>query len=174
VSAIRALTSQDRWHAGRPGGKSRIVGLLIWLVFILVPVVDAITNDGPPTEHLLAIAGAALFSATYVWLVMIWFDELGGWRPFALLGVLLILAMALTLADRPSWGFMFTYVAACVGLVVPAGLGLRRSSAVAYSPSSAASSPGVEVAAESAMAPAPSEWDCCWCSCATCGCAARS
>jgi two-component system, NarL family, sensor histidine kinase DesK len=125
VSAIRALTRQDRWHAGRPGGKSRIVGLLIWLVFILVPVVDAITNDGSPTEHLLAIAGAGVFSAVYIWLVMIWFDERGGWRPLALSGVLLILAMTLTLADRPSWGFMFTYVAACVGLVAPGGLGLQ-------------------------------------------------
>ncbi len=116
---------EDRW------GRARVMGLLVWLVFILVPVVDAISNNGPATEHYLAIAGATLFTVTYVWLVLIWFDERAHWRPYALVGVLLALAIALTLADRGSWGFLFTYVAACAGLVVPAGLGLQAVFAIA-------------------------------------------
>jgi two-component system sensor histidine kinase DesK len=103
----------------------RMLGLLIWLGFIVVPVADAVTNNGPAAGHYLAIAGATLFSATYVWLVLIWFDERGGWRPYALCGLMLALAMALTVADRSSWGFLFTYAAACTGLVVPGTLGFE-------------------------------------------------
>src|SRR5581483_2587369 len=47
----------------------------------------------------------------------------------------LIVAVLLTIADRPSWGFLFTYCAACVGLVVPSDLGMPAvilCAAVAY------------------------------------------
>jgi two-component system sensor histidine kinase DesK len=37
---------------------------------------------------------------------------------------MLALACVLTIADRPSWGFLFTYCAACVGLVVSSDLGM--------------------------------------------------
>jgi two-component system sensor histidine kinase DesK len=37
---------------------------------------------------------------------------------------MLATAIVLTVADRPSWGFLFTYVAAVVGLVVPSAWGL--------------------------------------------------
>ena len=46
-------------------------------MFIVVPVVDAITNTGSTSEHILAIAGAVAFSGVYVWLVMTWFEERG-------------------------------------------------------------------------------------------------
>ncbi len=122
MSTFRSRLNEDRWHSL---GRARIIGLLVWLGFIVVPVLDAITNNGPASEHYLAIAGASLFSATYVWLVIIWFDERAAWRPLAATALLLALAIALTLADRSSWGFLFSYVAACIGLVIPSRHGLQ-------------------------------------------------
>jgi len=122
-----------RWmlHWGResnqppgPLGRARALGMVVWILFIIVPVVSAITNKGSGTGHVLAIAGAVAFSAVYVWLVMTWWETDTHWRSLALVGVMLVLAVALTVADRPSWGFLFTYCAACVGLVVPSDLGM--------------------------------------------------
>jgi two-component system sensor histidine kinase DesK len=97
---------------------------MVWLLFIVVPVVTAIANTGSTREHLLAIAGAVVFSATYVVLVITWIDETRYWRSLALAGVMLALACVLTIADRPGWGFLFTYCAACLGLVVGSDLGM--------------------------------------------------
>jgi two-component system sensor histidine kinase DesK len=108
----------------QPLGRARLLGLGVWGVFIVVPVVDAITNTGSTTEHILAIAGAVAFSGVYVWLVLTWFEERTYWRSLALAAVLLSLAIVLTLADRPSWAFLFTYCAACIGLVVPSDVGM--------------------------------------------------
>lgn len=41
----------------------------------------------------------------------------GGPRFLGLIGVLLAIAAALTAAERPGWGFLFTYCAACTALV---------------------------------------------------------
>ena len=115
---------RDRGNPHEPLGRARLLGLMVWGLFIVVPVITAITNSGSASEHVLAIAGAVAFSAVYVWLVMTWFEEKAYWRSLALVGVMLIVAVALTIADRPSWGFLFTYCAACVGLVIPSDVGL--------------------------------------------------
>ncbi|HET8979101.1 MAG TPA: histidine kinase [Solirubrobacteraceae bacterium] len=124
-ATLRQRFGEGGLHAdGRPMTMSRAIGMLVWLAFILVPVLDAVTTPAPTIQHALAIAGAVLFSSIYVWLVIIWFDERRHRRPYALTVALLALAVALTLADHPSWGFLFTYVAACAGLVVPSGYGM--------------------------------------------------
>jgi two-component system sensor histidine kinase DesK len=96
----------------------------VWLLFILAPVATAVTNTGSTTEHVLALAGAITFSGAYVWLVMTWFEEKAYWRTLSLAGVMLALAVVLTLVDRPSWGFLFTYCAACIGLIAPSEVGM--------------------------------------------------
>jgi two-component system sensor histidine kinase DesK len=42
-----------------------------------------------------------------------------------LCGVLIALALALTIGDRPGWGFLFSYCAACVALLWPADTGFQ-------------------------------------------------
>ena len=121
---LRARWGTDRGDAEHPLGRARLLGLGVWGVFIVVPVVTAIANTGSTTEHILAIVGAVAFSAVYVWLVMTWFEEQARWRSLALAGVLLALAILLTIADRPSWAFLFTYCAACIGLVMPSDVGM--------------------------------------------------
>ena len=125
MTVPRPLTTDDRWEAGRPPlGGGRFLVALVWLVFILVPVVTAVTNSGAEPVHLLAIVAAVLFTAAYVWLVLIWIELRGTWRPYALAAAMLVLAIVLTLVDRPGWGFLFSYVAACVGLVMPSSIGM--------------------------------------------------
>jgi two-component system, NarL family, sensor histidine kinase DesK len=116
--------ARDRANPHEPLGRARALGLMVWALFIVVPIIDAITNTGSGTEHILAIAGAVAFSGVYVWLVMTWFEEKAVGRSLALAGVMLVLACVLTLGDRSSWGFLFTYCAACIGLVVPSDLGM--------------------------------------------------
>ena len=121
---LRSRWGTDRGDPHRPLGRARLLGLGIWGVFIVVPVVDAITNTGSTSEHILALAGALAFTGVYVWLVMTWFEDEARWRTLALAAVMLLLATVLTLADRPSWAFLFTYCAACIGLVLPSDLGM--------------------------------------------------
>lgn len=123
-SLLRARWGRDRGSATEPLGRARALGLMVWTLFIVVPIVDAITNSGSATEHVLAISGAVAFSGVYVWVVLTWWEEKSYWRTLALAGVLLALACVLTLADRASWAFLFTYCAACIGLVVSSDLGM--------------------------------------------------
>jgi two-component system, NarL family, sensor histidine kinase DesK len=121
----------ERGGPERPFGPARLLGMCIWLAFIVAPVVDAVTNTGSPSEHWLAVGAAVVFSVVYVWLALTWWEERTRWRPIVLTTVMLAMAIVLTVADRPSWGFLFAYVAAVVGLVVPSVWGLPAVIAVA-------------------------------------------
>lgn len=111
-------------HSGHAFGRSRFLVSAVWIAFILVPIVTAIGNRGSEPGHLLTIAGALLFTVVYFWLVIIAFDERGERLRYLLVATMLVLAIVLTLADRAGWGFLFTYVAACIGIVLPSRLGL--------------------------------------------------
>jgi len=98
---------------------------LIWLAFIIFPLVDAVTTEGPELGHILAVVGAAVFAGVYAWLIYQWRVNAG--RPtrlaLVLFVVLLAVATALTVADGHGWGFLFTYCAACTWLVAGPPLG---------------------------------------------------
>jgi len=96
---------------------------LVWLGFIVFPLIDAIGKRGPVVRHALIIAGAALFVAAYVGLVMTWRGYRRARLTLPLFGVLLAVAVALTVFNGASWGFLFTYCAACVAVITPEGLG---------------------------------------------------
>ncbi len=124
-----------RWDTvldGQPefrGGRSyvRFGASIVWLGFIVVPLADAVSSKGPSLGRVLAIAGALVFVAAYIWLVLLWRGSPGGVssrRTLLLFGVLVSIATALTVGNRPSWGFLFTYCAACAALVVPAAAGV--------------------------------------------------
>jgi two-component system, NarL family, sensor histidine kinase DesK len=114
--------SSSLFYRRSPGGV-RLFAALIWLAFIVFPLIDAIGKRGPVVRHGLIIGGAALFVAAYVSMVMTWRHGRSSRLPMALFFVLLAVACALTLAESSSWGFLFTYCAACAALVAPAGLG---------------------------------------------------
>jgi two-component system sensor histidine kinase DesK len=102
----------------------RIFAALVWLAFIVFPLIDAIGKRGLVVRHGLAIGGAAVFVAAYVSMVMTWRGRNRTRLPLALFVVLLAVATVLTLFQSSSWGFLFTYCAACAAVVSPEGRGL--------------------------------------------------
>jgi two-component system sensor histidine kinase DesK len=110
------------FNAARPGAM-RASMALIWLAFIVFPLINAATNNGSAVRHGLTIAGAAAFVAAYLAIVLIWRQALRARATVALFVVMLGCASALTLADRSGWAFLFTYTAACAGLMSSARVG---------------------------------------------------
>jgi two-component system, NarL family, sensor histidine kinase DesK len=108
---------------GNTHGRSRAFPALVWLGFILFPLVDAITTHASPVAKALTIVGATAFVASYLALVLMWRQR--PWRvpAVALFGVLLGCAIALTLASGPGWAFLFTYCTAVVALFSSADVG---------------------------------------------------
>jgi two-component system sensor histidine kinase DesK len=96
---------------------------LIWLAFIVFPLINAATNNGSALRHGLTIAGAAGFVAAYLAIVLVWRQALHTRVTIALFVLMLGCASALTLADRSGWAFLFTYTAACAGLMSSARVG---------------------------------------------------
>lgn len=106
------IWSQGDGHAGPRGA-----AMLVWLAFIVFPVVDAIGNHESLVGHLLAIAGAVVFVGAYAVMVLSWRGRRDTPIPLLALATQLVLACALTLGDRSSWGFLFIYCAACAPLL---------------------------------------------------------
>ena len=106
------------WYGRRPRGVAQYTGAFIWLAFIAFPAINAVTRHGTtPIHHALTLAGAAVFVVTYITLVVTWRRRASD-RVLPLLFVLLVaITCALTLGDGSGWGFLFTYCAACAGLI---------------------------------------------------------
>ena len=67
---------------GSTRGGIRAFPALIWLGFILFPLVDAITTHASPVGKALTIAGAAVFVGSYLALVLMWRQR--PWHPKAI------------------------------------------------------------------------------------------
>ncbi len=105
------------WFEGRPRGAARMSAAFIWLAFIIFPVVTAFAKHGTAVAHGLTIGGAVVFVIAYITLVMVWRRRHADRARLALFALLVAIATALTLSDGSSWGFLFTYCAACAGLI---------------------------------------------------------
>ncbi len=108
------------------GGQPRAlrpIALAIWLAFIVFPVVDAITNsDPPPADHALAIAASLAFVVAYAWFVALLFRRDQRAVRAGLIAVIFALAVTLTLADQPTWAFLFSYASGCAAVGLPSRL----------------------------------------------------
>jgi two-component system sensor histidine kinase DesK len=89
----------------------------VWLAFILFPAVNAVAQHGTPIHHALTIAGAVAFVLVYIALVLIWRRRFADRMLPALFVLLIAVATALTIGDGGGWAFLFTYCAACAGLI---------------------------------------------------------
>lgn len=113
----QAIRFGGPWIEQRRHGWMRASMALIWLAFIVFPLITAVANSGSFTRHVLTLAGAAAFVAAYIGLIVAWRRTEAAPLGVLLFGVLLATASALTLADRSGWAFLFTYAAACAGLL---------------------------------------------------------
>jgi len=106
-----------------PPSGVRGIAAIVWLGFVIFPLLNAIGKHGPPLEHGLVIAGATVFIAGYVLLVLRWRDDSRPSVPLAVLGVLLAVSTALTIFQASGWGFLFTYCAAVAAMATPQSIG---------------------------------------------------
>jgi two-component system, NarL family, sensor histidine kinase DesK len=101
----------------------RRTGAVVWVAFIVFPLANAVGKHGTALQQGLIIAGAAVFVATYVAMVLTWRFEPPTHLSLVYFVILLAIASALTLAQSSGWGFLFTYCAACTALVAHKQLG---------------------------------------------------
>ncbi|HTU87767.1 MAG TPA: histidine kinase [Solirubrobacteraceae bacterium] len=102
----------------------RATSAVVWVAFIVFPLVNAIGKHGSPVQQALIIAGATVFVAAYVIMVLTWQLQPPNRLTLFLFVVLLSVASALTIGQSSGWGFLFTYCAACTALVAGRQLGL--------------------------------------------------
>ena len=107
---------------GGPPGVPSPAMMAIWGVFLLIPIVNALTRTGQPTiGHWAVVVAATVFSATYfAWGLMAWDADVRRWRVAGLTCLQLPIAIALTVLDQSSWGYLFCYSAACLAIAMPA------------------------------------------------------
>ena len=98
-------------------------GALIWLAFVIFPVLNVIGRHESVLRHGLAIAGAVVFVAAYVALVLCWRRRRQKRLAAALFAVLLAIALALTAFDHAGWGFLFVYCGASAAMMGTPPLG---------------------------------------------------
>jgi two-component system, NarL family, sensor histidine kinase DesK len=94
-----------------------VVAWVVWAGFLLFPLANAIGQHEPAVQHAVSIAAAAIFVACYFALVYQFrFRRSRRWG-LPLYGVLVAITIGLTAFDRPGWGFLFTYCAACAAVI---------------------------------------------------------
>jgi two-component system sensor histidine kinase DesK len=106
-------------RSGQNANAVRIGASTVWLLFILFPLIDAISSKNNSLPKGVIILGAALFIAGYLGLVFTWRWHQGGPWPLVLFGLLVAVATLLTVSERSGWGFLFTYCAACASIISP-------------------------------------------------------
>ncbi len=87
---------------------------LIWLAFLIYPVMDLFTPHLPTWRRAVGVAGLAVFLATYIWAWSGRPPSLSG-RTFTSVGVTVVLGLTLSATLGPAWLGLFVYAAALAG-----------------------------------------------------------
>jgi two-component system, NarL family, sensor histidine kinase DesK len=106
-------------RSGQNANGVRIGASIVWLLFIVFPLVDAVSSKHTSLPKGVIIAAATLFIAGYLSLVFTWRWHQGGPWPLVLFGLLIAVATFLTVGQKSGWGFLFTYCAACAAIITP-------------------------------------------------------
>ena len=100
---------RDRYRGRTPVGRLR---MLVWLVFIAIPLINAISSDTSGLAKGLTIAAAAAFVAVFIAAARVERKPLPDRIAFAAIAFLLGIATTLTVVDRESWATLFVYTVA--------------------------------------------------------------
>ena len=113
---------RDRYRGRTPLGRLR---MLIWLVFIAIPLANAISSHTTGLGKALTIAAAAAFVAVFIPVATIDRKPLPDLVAFAALAFLLGIATTLTVVDRESWATLFVYTVAVAAMCLRQRLAFR-------------------------------------------------
>jgi two-component system sensor histidine kinase DesK len=103
-----------------PRGPVGVVALCVWAAFLVFPLANAIGHRETGVRYALSIVAAAAFVVSYGAMVWQWRLHRAFRGSAPLFALVIALAFALTVFDRPSWGFLFTYCVAGAAMVPPA------------------------------------------------------
>ncbi len=115
----------------RPSWVRRPALVFGWYLFLLLPLADLLSSDPSTARVVAVVAAVALFLAVGF---RMWREPLDALPPRAVLataGVNVVIATVLTLADRPSWGLMFVFLAP-VTARLPWRLGVRYLAVIVF------------------------------------------
>jgi two-component system, NarL family, sensor histidine kinase DesK len=118
----------------------RTVAVLIWLAFVIFPIVDAVASPGSAGRRVLTTLCAVAFIAGYCVLVLSFRSALmrergPHWPQTAVLAGMMAVAALMTLAFQPSWAYLFCYCAGCSALLATDSMAfgaVALSGALAY------------------------------------------
>jgi two-component system, NarL family, sensor histidine kinase DesK len=92
--------------------------MFIWLVFIAIPLVDAVSshNDGP--SKALTVLATIAFLVVFVSTAVRQDKPLPDRQALRSVGTLLAISVALTVLDRPGWGTLFIFTVVAIAMCI--------------------------------------------------------
>jgi two-component system, NarL family, sensor histidine kinase DesK len=91
---------------------------LIWLVFIAIPLVDAISGRDSGAAKAATIAGAIAFVVIFVAATKVERKPLPDAQAFSTVAALLAISVAMTILDREGWATLFVFTVASIAMSV--------------------------------------------------------
>jgi two-component system sensor histidine kinase DesK len=122
---MQSEVAHEMEHGGPFGLRApfaRAVAVLIWLAFVVVPIVDAVGSSGSAGRRVLTTLCAVAFIAGYCVLVLSFRSALmrergPHWPQTAVLAGMMAVAASMILVFDPSWAYLFCYCAGCSALL---------------------------------------------------------
>jgi two-component system sensor histidine kinase DesK len=106
-------------HGDTRSRRWRVFGIALGLGWFAVPIGNLLSSHPTPLRAALAIAGGVLFATLYLSGLVRRGGLLGQRTGLLGLGGLALIAVVLTLADRPSWAMLFVFTAVAAGVRLP-------------------------------------------------------
>ena len=92
--------------------------MFIWLVFILIPLGDAVSSHNGGVPKALTIIATVAFVAVFVSIAVIPGKPLPDVQALRSVGALLAISVALTALDRQGWGTLFIFTVVAIAMCV--------------------------------------------------------
>jgi two-component system sensor histidine kinase DesK len=92
--------------------------MFIWLVFIAIPLVDAVSSHNDGLAKALTILATVAFVAVFVSVTLVREKPLPDRQGLRSVGALLAISVALTVFDRQGWGSLFIFTVVAIAMCV--------------------------------------------------------
>ncbi|MGZ4303714.1 MAG: sensor histidine kinase [Solirubrobacteraceae bacterium] len=90
--------------------------MFIWLVFIAIPLVDAVSSNNNGAAKALTIIAAIAFVCVFVSVAVVQDKPLPDRQALLSLGALLAISVALTVLDRQGWATLFIFTVTAIAM----------------------------------------------------------
>jgi two-component system sensor histidine kinase DesK len=92
--------------------------MFIWLVFIAIPLVDAVSSHDNGVAQVVTVIATIAFVAVFVSLALVREKPLPDGQALRSVGALLAISVALTALDRQGWGTLFIFTVVAIAMCV--------------------------------------------------------